>query len=121
MVFFQPQQFIVTFRASRPEIDVTPETIHFGTIGPGGEAAREIYLNPNEAAAAVGTTISLANEASLPKGASIEINTPQVAVKGKTTVHVKLRLAADAVATGELKGAILLKVADQAVALAAIA
>ncbi len=115
---FRPPGLPMSFEASRPEIDVTPETIDFGTVGPGGEAVREIYFSPNEAASAATTTVSLANETRAAKGVGVEIDPAQVAIKGKTTIHVKLRLAANAAATGELKGAILVKAADRAVGLA---
>ena len=115
---FRPGSLPVSFEASQPEIDLLPERVDFGTVAPGSESVREIYLSPNEAAAAVATTVSMTSDTALPKGASLEIDPPQVLVKGRTAVHVKLRLAADAVTIGELKGAIRLKVADQAVALA---
>jgi len=119
LVVFEPTSIHIATAVTKAEVDVIPgDQLDFGTVAPGGESVREIYLSPSEAAAAVATTVSLASEAALPKGASLEIDPPQAVVKGRTTVHVKLRLAADAITIGELKGAIRLKVTDQAVALA---
>lgn len=115
---FRPSTLPVSFEASRPEIDVLPETVDFGTVAPGSESMREIVLIPNEVAAAVGATMVVSADASLPKGLTLEMEPAQTAVKAKTSIRLKLRVAADTALTGDLQGTVSLKTADRAIAVA---
>ena len=102
LLVITPQQLNVKFQAAppppppppppkpKPSIDVVPpKTLDFGTIAPGGEAVREVYLIPNPAAAAVAPVVSFSAR-DLPRGAEVMFQPSRVTVADKKSVKVLL-------------------------------
>jgi len=117
-VAFTPAKLPVSFETGQAKIDVTPSAaVDFGTVAPGGQAVRTIYLTPNEVAAAGKPTVSVAAGPGLPEGVRLRVAPGKTVVADKTTVRLTLVLSPEAKSTGTIQGQVGLKVTDGAAAL----
>jgi len=110
MVFVQPPQLNVVFRAVQAVVTVAPkEGLPFGRMLPGKDLERTFELLPNEAAvrSSAGKPVRIDLPKDLPPGVSLVAEPASVPLDKPTTVKLKLTVAADAQLPAEgFRGAI---------------
>ena len=98
MVFIQPQQFHVTFRAVEARLSVAPrDGIEFGRILPGQSVERTVDLVPNEAARRLVPNASLAMglPQDLPDSVTLVAESTTVSVAEPVSIRLKLTASSD--------------------------